>query len=409
MNSFLFWTIIIVILLNFCSETILNYLNHQFSTQPLPEELKGIYDEKKKEESQNYQNEKYLFSLWSSIFSVVIILLAFFLNFFAALDEWVRIYVKNETVVSLAFFGVLFLISDLLTIPFSLYNIFVIEEKYGFNKVTWKIYLFDKIKTYLMAFLIGGSVLYAIIYVYSAFGEIFWIMGWLVITLFSILAIALYSSVILPLFNKLKPLEEGQLKSEIEYYCKKEGYQLKNLYVMDGSKRSTKANAFFSGLGAKKKIVLFDTLIVKLSVQEVTAVLAHEIGHYKRKHTLLQLIISSIQTLILFVLLGWLLQYNQLSEVLNVETHSFHIAAIVFFLLYSPISMLIGIISNTVSRKNEFEADEYANVTYSSQHLSSALVKLSVDSLSNLTPHPWYVAVYYSHPTLSQRLRKLSN
>jgi STE24 endopeptidase len=403
----IFICIIVLLVLNFIFDTVLNYLNHKSAGAKVGEELKGLYDEEKYNKSVEYNAVRYRFSLVSSVLGIVVLLGAFYFDFFSKLDAFVRTHTQNEVVVSLLFFALLALVADVLSTPLSLYNIFVIEQKFGFNKITLKVYIADKIKSYALAVILGGGILYLIISIYMSFADWFWLLAWAALTLVSLITVMFYASVILPLFNKLKPLEEGELRSEIESYCQKQGYALNNLFVMDGSKRSTKANAFFSGLGRKKKIVLFDTLIQKLTVQEVTAVLAHEIGHYKKKHTLSQIILSSFQMLLMFFILGWMMQSNLLSQALHVEKHSFHIAVMVFFLLYSPVSLLISLLNNMLSRKNEYEADAFAKETYNGKDLGEALKKLSVDSLSNLNPHPFYVFVHYSHPTLLQRLRKL--
>lgn len=216
------------------------------------------------------------------------------------------------------------------------------------------------------------------------------------------------TKIFLPLFNKLTPIEDGELKSEISRYCDSQGYSLGKLFVMDGSKRSTKANAFFSGLGQSKTIVLFDTLIEKLTTREVVAVLAHEIGHYKRKHTLWMFLLSNLQSFILFALLGWLLSYSALSEALGASVGSFHLSALAFFLLFSPVSTLIGLVNNALSRRNEYDADDFARETYDGPVIASALKKISTDSLANLSPHPLYVAVNYTHPPMLERLRNLA-
>lgn len=403
----IFNSIIALLVLNFAFDTFLNYLNHKSAKGEVAQELNGLYDQEKYKKSLEYNAVRYRFSLVSSVLGIVVLLLAFYFDFFSKLDVYVRSHTQNEVAVSLLFFGLLALIADVLSTPLSLYNIFMIEEKFGFNKITLKVFIADKIKSYALAVVLGGGIMYLIISIYLSFADWFWLLAWTVLTIVSLIMVMFYASVILPLFNKLKPLEEGELRTEIESYCQKQGYALHNLFVMDGSKRSTKANAFFSGLGKKKKIVLFDTLIEKLTVQEVTAVLAHEIGHYKKKHTLSQIILSSFQMLFMFFILGWMMQSNLLSQALHAEKHSFHIAVMVFFLLYSPVSLLISLLNNMLSRKNEYEADAFAKETYNGKDLGEALKKLSVDSLSNLNPHPFYVFVHYSHPTLLQRLRKL--
>jgi STE24 endopeptidase len=284
----------------------------------------------------------------------------------------------------------------------------VIEEKFGFNKTTPRTFVLDKLKGYLLGIIIGGGLLGLIIFIYRETGNNFWWMAWLAVAAFMMFATMFYASIILPLFNKLTPMPEGELRTAIENYCKKVNFKLNNLFVMDGSKRSSKANAFFSGLGPKKKIVLFDTLIEKHTTDELVAVLAHEIGHYKKKHTRTGLILGLAQSGLMLFILSLFLGNDELAKAMGASESSFHINALAFGILYSPLSEILGILGNILSRKHEYEADEYAKTTFSGNALAEALKKLSVDNLSNLTPHPAYVFVHYSHPTLLQRLKALT-
>jgi STE24 endopeptidase len=246
-----------------------------------------------------------------------------------------------------------------------------------------------------------------VLWIYQELGNKFWIFAWMLVGGFSLVMFMFGTTLILPLFNKLKPVEQGELRSAVEKYCASQGYSLGRLFVMDGSKRSTKANAFFSGMGRSKTIVLFDTLIEKLSTKEIVAVLAHEIGHYKKKHTLSMFIFSNIQTFGTFALLGWLLGYPELSTALGAQQSSFHLSALTFFILFTPLSIVLGLANNSWSRHNEFEADTFAKQTNDATALKSALKKISTDSLANLSPHPLYVAFNYTHPPLAQRLKNL--
>jgi STE24 endopeptidase len=296
---------------------------------------------------------------------------------------------------------------DLINIPFSVYDTFVIEERYGFNKTTPRTFVFDKLKGWILSGILGGGLLALVVWFYQVTGDMFWIYTWILITLFSVVMTMFYTHLILPLFNKLYPLQEGELKTRIFDFSDRSGFNLKNIFVMDGSKRSSKANAFFSGLGKKKKIILFDTLVNDLKNNEIVSVLAHEIGHYKKKHTLANLILSVVQTGVTLYILSLLINSPALSRALGVSQPSFHIGLIAFGLLYSPISMVLGIGMNYLSRKFEFKADEFAGFYNLSNDLVEALKKLSVKNLSNLTPHPVYVFVNYSHPPLLQRIRNL--
>lgn len=404
MYTILFWIIIAILLLDFLFEKYLDYLNTTKWSDTLPEEVKGIYDEEKYKKQQAYSRENHRFGMITSSFSMVLTLAMFLLFGFAWLDGWVWSMTSNAILAALLFFGVLMLASDLLTLPFDVYDTFVIEEKYGFNKTTPKTFVFDKIKGWLVGGLIGGGILALVIFIYQKTGDMFWIYAWLVISAFSVFMAMFYSNLIVPLFNKQTPLEEGELRDAISAFAQKVGFKLDNIFVIDGSKRSTKANAYFTGLGAKKRIVLYDTLIKDMTTEEIVAVLAHEIGHNKRKHVVQGLLIGLVQTAVVLFIFGLLIGNPKLSQALGVEKPNFHIGLVAFGVLYSPISFFTGIFMNLLSRKNEYQADRFAAENYKPEALASALKKLSVNNLSNLTPHKLYVFFNYSHPTLLQRL-----
>lgn len=403
----IFYVLLAIITFDFALERILSFLNRKSSKQPIPKELEGIYDQEKYAKSQAYQAEGSRFGMFSATFSFVIMFLALYNGWYGMLDEWIRTFSPLNLISPLIFFGILFIISDVIGIPFSLYQNFVIEEKYGFNKMTAKTYITDKIKGYLLTIIIGGILLAALIYFMSFMGPSFWIYFWAVMTAFTLFANMFYASLILPLFNKLKPMEDGELKQSIQYYCDKVHFPLKNIFVMDGSKRSSKGNAFFSGLGKKKKVVLFDTLIENHTTEELTAVFAHEVGHYKKKHILYTTIFSiGLMGLMLYVFS--LMAFDaEVSWAMGGQTSALHLNLLAFFILYSPISTIIGIVGNIISRKNEFEADAYAKKTYRGEPLVTGLKKMSSDHLSNLTPHPAFVFVHYSHPPLKERVAEL--
>jgi len=334
-------------------------------------------------------------------------ILALATGLFGSIDSLLRERVSTEILIAIFFFAIIALASDLLDLPFDIYGTFVIEDRFGFNKTTIKTFIVDKLKGYLLAGLIGGALLALIVIIYQETGGAFWILGWLLLSAFSLVMFMFGTTLILPLFNKLKPLEDGELKSEILKYCDQEGYSIGRLFVMDASKRSSKANAFFAGLGKSKTIVLFDTLLEKLSTQEIMAVLAHEIGHYKRKHTLFGFVLSLAQSLVIFAVLGWALRFPELSTALGSEVQSFHLAILAFFIIFSPLSFALDLISNSISRRNEYEADQFAKKTYSGTPLKSGLIKIATDSLANLSPHPLAVKIYATHPPLLQRLNAL--
>jgi STE24 endopeptidase len=328
---------------------------------------------------------------------------------FAFLDQQVSQLSENSILISLLFFAALGAGSEILSIPFSVYATFVIEERFGFNKTSVKTFILDKLKGWLLAIIIGGGLLSLIIWIYTVSGSWFWVIAWGVISGFMIFMSMFYSNLIVPLFNKQTPLQEGELRDAIETFSQKVGFKLKNIYVIDNSKRSTKANAYFTGLGAKKRIVLYDTLIEDHTTEELVAVLAHEIGHYKKKHTTSGLIISVLQTGLMLFILSLFISKPVLSQALGAEDASFHMGLIAFGILYSPLSLIIGLITNTVSRRNEYAADRFAGINYKASALIDALKKLSVNNLSNLRPHPAYVFFYYSHPPLLKRLAALRN
>jgi|TARA_B100001059_G_scaffold14367_1_gene11660 STE24 endopeptidase len=403
----IFYLLISIILFNFIKDYFLDYLNSKFFDKKIPENLSDIYDKEKYQKSQDYKKTLYKFGKISKAYSLTILLLFFFLDGFLLVDNFARSLFESELLISLSFFGIIFFGSDILNLPFSLYSIFIIEEKFGFNKTTFRIYFFDKIKSWFITILFGGGILSFIIFQFETVGKDFWIVAWVFITTISVLINGFYAQIIVPLFNKQTKLEEGNLKNDIEKYSKKVGFDLSNIFVIDGSKRSTKANAYFSGFGKQKRVTLYDTLLNKLNDNQIIAVIAHEIGHYKKNHIIFNLIFSTIQTGLMLYILSLLIYMPIFSEALGIQSHSFHIGLITFSILYTPISEIFSLIFNVFSRKFEYQADHYAKETFNSKHLIEALKVLSKDSLSNLTPHPKYVWWHYSHPTLAQRIKHL--
>ena len=403
----IFIIIVGILVFDFVFERVLDFLNAQRMSAVLPPEIEGIYDADAYAKQQNYSREKLRFSGWSSLFRLLLILLVLFFGGFGRVDALVHSVSDNAIIQALLFFGIIGFVSDVIGIPFDLYSTFVIEEKYGFNKITPKIYVLDKLKSSLLAIVIGGALLSLIVFIYLKTGSWFWIITLIVVASFSVFMSMFYTSLLLPLFNKQVPLEKGELRDKIEQYGKSTGFKINNIFVMDGSKRSTKANAFFSGLGPRKRIVLYDTLINDLSISEVVAVLAHEVGHYKKKHTLWGMILSVVSMAIMLFILSLFLGNPALAQALGGEVASFHMSVIAFGMLYSPVSFVLGIGMNLLSRKNEYEADDFAKQTSDADALISSLKKLSVKSLSNLTPHPLVVFFEYSHPTLLQRIKNL--
>jgi STE24 endopeptidase len=407
MHNTIFFLIILIPLAGFFLEQYLIHLNGKMWSDTLPARLNGICPEEEYRKSQLYDKDNKKLSFWSSAFNLVIILGMIVAGGFSVIDGFARIFSMNLVAISLIFFLVIGLASDIINIPFSWYDTFVIEKKYGFNTMTIRTFITDHIKSWFIALLVGIPVLGLITWFYYKTGPSFWLYAWALITIFSVFMNYFYSELIVPLFNKQTPLEEGSLRNKIEEFANKTGFKLKNIYVINGSKRSTKSNAYFSGFGQKKRIVLFDTLLKDLTEDEIVAVLAHEIGHYRKKHILIGLLSSIVLTGLMLFLFSLVVNNPELSQALGAGSSSFHLGLIVFGILYSPLSLLIGLVSNFVSRRHEFSADRYAKENFSGAILGDALKKLSVKNLSNMMPHPAYVFFHYSHPPLLERLEKL--
>ena len=406
MNT-LFYIIIVILIFQFLMETVLEYLNAKRYGDPVPKELNDVFDTTEYQKSQDYKKTNFKFGILTSTISILLTLSFLFLGGFEWVDSIIRSYTENPILMALLFFGIIMIGSDIITTPFDYYKTFVIEERFGFNKSTKKLFFIDKIKGWLMMIGIGGILLAIIIWFFQLAGTNFWIYAWGLVTIFTVFMNLFYSKLIVPLFNKQKPLEEGSLKSKIEGYAQNVGFDLKNIFVIDGSKRSTKANAYFSGFGKEKRVTLYDTLINDLDEDEIVAVLAHEVGHYKRHHIVFNLISSILLTGFTLFLLSLFINSPEVSRAIGVSQPSFHAALIGFGILYSPISEVTGLIMNYLSRKFEYQADDFAKNTFAAKPLITSLKKLSKNSLSNLTPHPAYVFMHYSHPPLIARVKNL--
>ncbi|MCC1485154.1 M48 family metallopeptidase [Winogradskyella immobilis] len=403
----LFYIIIGIIVINFVKDKILDALNAKHYNDPIPEALNDVFDASEYKKSQDYKRTNYKFGVWSSLFSIALTLTFLFLDGFEYVDNIARSYVDHPILVALLFFGIIMLASDIITTPFSYYKTFIIEEQFGFNKTTKKLFVLDKLKGLVMMAVLGGGILALIIWFYQLTGTQFWLYAWGIVTVFTLFMNLFYAKLIVPLFNKQTPLEEGELKDKISTYAKSVGFQLNNIFIIDDSKRSTKANAYFSGFGSEKRVTLYDTLVNDLDEEEIVAVLAHEVGHYKRKHIIFNLIASVLLTGLTLYILSIFINNPLLSNAIGVSTPSFHVGLIAFGLLYSPISEITSLIMNYVSRQFEYQADDYAKNTYKAKPLITSLKKLSKNSLSNLTPHKAYVFMHYSHPTLLERITNL--
>lgn len=400
--------ILTITAISYAGDQILDFVNLRAQRPAMPPDVAVFYDEEKYARSRAYQRDRTRFSFLTSAFSFVLSFVMLLTGGFGWLDRVLHGYIHNEIVLALVFFGILALAGDLLSTPFQWYSTFVLEERYGFNKTTHRTFVTDKLKGYLLTALIGGAVLALLIYMARVIGPDFWI--WFsVVAIVLILCINLfYTSLFLPLFNKLTPLADGELKQAINTFAASVNFPVDNIFVIDGSKRSSKANAFFSGMGRRKKIVLYDTLIERHTTEELVAVLAHEVGHYKKKHVVWTFLFSSVQIVFTLFVLSRMLYAEEVSIALGSDRLSMPLNLVAFGILFSPISGLTSLFMNIFSRRNEFEADRYARETFDGKALSTALKRLSVDTLSDLYPHPAYVFFHYSHPPLLERLKELA-
>lgn len=391
----------------FVLEIILDILNLRHRRTTMPDAVKGIYDPEEYRRALDYQAALTRFGFITSSFSFLLTLVLLLTGGFGLLDGWLRGLTDQPVLLALAFFGILALLSDIVSFPLQYYRTFVIEERFGFNRTTLRTFFLDKLKGWLLTAILGGGLLTALIWLIMNLGSSFWLYFWGIAALFMLLANVFYTSLIVPLFNKLTPLSEPVLLEKIRNYCDRISFPLKNVQVIDGSKRSTKANAFFSGLWGSKKVVLYDTLLANHSENELVAILAHEIGHYKKKHIVLGYVLSLAQSGLMLWIMSLVIFREELSVALGGEVWAIHLNLLAFGLLYSPVSTLLGIGGNIISRRHEYAADAFAGKTYDAEALQLALKKLSVRNLSNLFPHPAYVFVHYSHPPLLKRLKAL--
>ena len=406
-NTILF-IIIAIILFEFALSKYLDFLNHKQWSAVLPKELNDLYEESEYKKAQEYDKANDKIKSISGILSTLIILGLLISGGFASINDYIINHYTSDPIYSaLLFFAAIGIGSSLIGLPFSYYKTFVIEQQFGFNKMNKQTFVLDLIKSSFLGAILGGGLLYLFLWFYNTYPENFWWYAWVCISLFTIFFAMFYTDLIVPIFNKLTPLEAGELRTEIELFAQKVDFPLSNIMVLDGSKRSTKANAYFSGLGGRKKIVLFDTLINEHSKEELTAILAHEVGHYKKKHIFTSMLLGVLQMGFMLYLLKLFIGNAFLSQALGADAHSVQLGLIGFTMLYSPVSMLTGILMNLLSRKNEYEADAYAKEYYNGEDLINALKQLSIKNLSNLNPHPSYVWFHYSHPTLLQRMKAI--
>jgi STE24 endopeptidase len=401
--------ILTTLIVGFALDVIADIMNVRNLSQEMPEEFKDIYDGKTYAKSQEYTRVNTVFGIITTTFDLLLLLAFWFAGGFDWLDNIIRQYFTSEISRGLAYIGILVFANSLINLPFNIYSTFVIEEKFGFNRTSVKTFVTDLIKATTLSAIIGLPVLTLIIYIIQNAGDWAFVAAWLFAVLVSLILTYIAPTILLPIFNKFKPLEDGELKTAIFAFAQKVKFPLTNIFVMDGSKRSSKSNAFFTGFGKNKRIALFDTLIEKHTVKELVAVLAHEIGHYKKKHILYGSILQYLRMGFLFLLMMFFIKEKGLFDAFYMDNMSIYAGLIFFGMLYSPIDTLLSIAMNISSRKHEYEADKFAAENLESgKDLIAGLKKLSKDNLSNLTPHPFYVFLNYSHPPVLQRIKAIN-
>jgi len=397
-------------LFEYILSTVSSILNMNSITESIPDGFQDHYNEDKYSKSQAYLKDKTRFGLLSGTFSLILTLVVIHIGVFGDLDLYVREYASNPIIAGLLFFGILFIISDFLNLPFSLYSTFVIEEKYGFNKTTVQTFLIDKLKGYGLTIVLGSLVMVPVLYFFNTYGSNAWWIAWGLITAFIIAVQPLFVHVIAPMFNTFTPLEEGKLRTSIEDFANQVNFPIGRIDVMDGSRRSAHSNAYFSGFGKSRRIALFDTLLDKHSTDEIVSVVAHEVGHFKKKHIITGTALGILETGLMLFIFNYFITDIELFKVFGVEEASSYCGLIFFGMLYSPVSIVTSIFTTALSRKNEFEADEYAlETTKKEEPLISMLKGLAASNLSHLTPHPLMVFLSYSHPPVSERIRAVQS
>ncbi len=400
--------ILFALLFDFVLNGLSDYLNLTRLQEDLPEAFEGVYDPERYRKSQEYLKVNTRFGWIIAIFDLIVLLVFWFGRGFPLLDEWVRSFGYGSILCGLMYIALLVVFKALLSLPFSIYHTFVIEERFGFNQTTWTTYLLDLLKGLGLAILLGAPLLTGILAFFEYAGTNAWWYCWIAVTVYMLGVQFIAPTWIMPLFNKFSPLEDGELKSAILSYAGSIKFPIQNVYVMDGSKRSSKSNAFFTGFGKHRRIVLFDTLIKRHTTGELVAVLAHEMGHYKKKHIIQSLVLGILQMGFMLYLLSIFISYQGLFDAFYMSRTSVYAGLIFFAMLYSPLDFFIGLFMQMRSRRNETAADRFAaETTRDPQSMVDALKKLSVHNLSNLLPHPFYVFLNYSHPPVLQRINAL--
>ena len=409
MENLYYYIIIFAIIIEYLLSSIGSILAIKNITPTIPSDFKKAYDQEKYILSQDYLKARTSFGLFSSSFSLILIMIVIHSDIFGLLDQFVRGQSDSYILQGLLFIGIIYFLQDIVSLPFSIYHTFVIEERFGFNKTTLNLFIIDKIKGYAIFIGLGSIVITPILYFFHVYGDIGWLIAWSILTAFMIAVQPLFVHVIAPMFNKFTPLEEGELRSAIEKYTAKVNFPLARIDIMDGSKRSAHSNAYFTGFGKSRRIAIFDTLVEKHSTNEIVSVVAHEVGHYKLKHVLQGTILGIIETGIMLFAFNLIMNDISLFQVFGVSQLSVHAGIVFFSMLYAPVSMFTSIVTTAISRKNEYEADKYSyDTTNNRQALVSMLIGLSANNLSHLTPHPLKVFLSYSHPPVVDRIKAVN-
>ena len=409
MENLYYYIIVIAIIIEYLFSSISSILDIKNITPTIPSDFKKAYDQEKYILSQDYLKARTRFGLFSSTFSLILIMIVIHSDIFGLLDQFVRGQSDSYILQGLLFIGIIYFFQDIVSLPFSIYHTFVIEERFGFNKTTLNLFIIDKIKGYAIFIVLGSIIITPILYFFHVYGDIGWLIAWSILTAFMIAVQPLFVHVIAPMFNKFTPLEEGELRSAIEKYTAKVNFPLARIDIMDGSKRSAHSNAYFTGFGKSRRIAIFDTLVEKHSTNEIVSVVAHEVGHYKLKHVLQGTILGIIETGIMLFAFNLIMNDISLFQVFGVSQLSVHAGIVFFSMLYAPVSMFTSIVTTAISRKNEYEADKYSyDTTNNREALVSMLIGLSANNLSHLTPHPLKVFLSYSHPPVIDRIKAVN-
>ena len=409
MENLYYYIIVIAIIIEYLFSSISSILDIKNITPTIPSDFKKAYDQEKYILSQDYLKARTRFGLFSSTFSLILIMIVIHSEIFGLLDQFVRGQSDSYILQGLLFIGIIYFFQDIVSLPFSIYHTFVIEERFGFNKTTLNLFIIDKIKGYAIFIVLGSIIITPILYFFHVYGDIGWLIAWSILTAFMIAVQPLFVHIIAPMFNKFTPLEEGELRSAIEKYTAKVNFPLARIDIMDGSKRSAHSNAYFTGFGKSRRIAIFDTLVEKHSTNEIVSVVAHEVGHYKLKHVLQGMILGIIETGIMLFAFNLIMNDISLFQVFGVSQLSVHAGIVFFSMLYAPVSMFTSIVTTAISRKNEYEADKYSyDTTNNRQALVSMLIGLSANNLSHLTPHPLKVFLSYSHPPVVDRIKAVN-